>query len=74
MRSFRLILPSIIFYYKIQVTDSGTESNPACSLPSAYGNNDHIGKFRDRVAPTFNVSVGKWVTPEIGRASCRERV
>ena len=21
-----------------------------------YGNNDHIGKFRDRVAPTFNVS------------------
>lgn len=31
-----------------------------------YGNNDHIGKFRDRVAPTFNVSVGKWVTPGFG--------
>ncbi|MEY8685340.1 OmpA family protein [Bacteroides sp. AN502(2024)] len=31
-----------------------------------YGNNDHIGKFKDRVAPTFNVSVGKWVTPGFG--------
>ncbi|WP_279187665.1 OmpA family protein, partial [Bacteroides acidifaciens] len=31
-----------------------------------YGNNDHIGKFRDRVAPTFNVSVGKWLTPGFG--------
>ena len=28
-----------------------------------FGNNDHIGKFRDRIAPTLNVSVGKWVTP-----------
>lgn len=28
-----------------------------------FGNNDHIGKFKDRVAPTINVSVGKWVTP-----------
>lgn len=31
-----------------------------------FGNNDHIGKFRDRIAPTLNVSVGKWVTPGFG--------
>lgn len=31
-----------------------------------YGNGDHIGKFTDRIAPTLNVSVGKWATPGFG--------
>ena len=31
-----------------------------------FGNNDHIGKFRDRIAPTLNVSLGKWFTPGLG--------
>ena len=31
-----------------------------------FGNNDHIGKFKDRVTPTINVSLGKWVTPGFG--------
>lgn len=31
-----------------------------------YGNNDHMGNFKDRIAPTFNVSLGKWVTPGFG--------
>lgn len=28
-----------------------------------FGNHDNVGSFKDRVAPTFNVSVGKWFTP-----------
>ncbi|WP_294630382.1 OmpA family protein [uncultured Bacteroides sp.] len=31
-----------------------------------YGTNDYVGKFKDRVAPTFNVSLGKWLTPTFG--------
>lgn len=31
-----------------------------------FGNGDQIGKFRDRIAPTLDVSVGKWVTPGLG--------
>lgn len=31
-----------------------------------FGNGDQIGKFKDRIAPTLNVSVGKWVTPGVG--------
>lgn len=31
-----------------------------------FGNGDHVGKFKDRIAPTLNVSVGKWVTPGLG--------
>ena len=31
-----------------------------------FGNNDHIGEFKDRIAPTLNVSVGKWVSPGFG--------
>lgn len=31
-----------------------------------FGTNDQIGKFRDRIAPTLNVSVGKWITPGFG--------
>lgn len=31
-----------------------------------FGNHDHTGSFKDRVAPTLNVAVGKWVTPGLG--------
>lgn len=31
-----------------------------------FGNSDHIGKFKDRIAPTINVAVGKWATPALG--------
>lgn len=31
-----------------------------------FGNNDHIGKLKDRISPTLDVSVGKWVTPGFG--------
>ena len=35
-----------------------------------FGNNDHIGKFRDRIAPTLNVSVGKWVKHPVLACVC----
>lgn len=31
-----------------------------------FGNGDHIGKFKDRISPTLDVSVGKWFTPGVG--------
>ena len=31
-----------------------------------FGDNDHAGKFRDRISPTLNVAVGKWFTPGLG--------
>ena len=31
-----------------------------------FGDNDHVGKFRDRISPTLNVAVGKWFTPGLG--------
>lgn len=31
-----------------------------------FGNHDQVGSFKDRVAPTLNVAVGKWVTPGLG--------
>lgn len=31
-----------------------------------FGNKDNIGKFNDRISPTLNVSVGKWLTPGFG--------
>lgn len=31
-----------------------------------FGQNDQIGKFKDRISPTLNVAVGKWVTPGLG--------
>lgn len=31
-----------------------------------FGDNDHVGKFRDRISPTMDVSVGKWFTPGLG--------
>lgn len=31
-----------------------------------FGDNDHVGKFRDRISPTMNVAVGKWFTPGLG--------
>lgn len=31
-----------------------------------FGNGDHAGAFKDRIAPALNVSVGKWVTPGFG--------
>ena len=31
-----------------------------------FGNDDHVGKFRDRISPTLNVALGKWFTPGLG--------
>lgn len=31
-----------------------------------FGNGDHLGNFKDRIAPALNVSVGKWFTPGLG--------
>lgn len=31
-----------------------------------FGNGDHLGDFKDRIAPTLNFSLGKWFTPGLG--------
>lgn len=31
-----------------------------------FGNHDNIGELKERIAPTLNVSVGKWVSPGFG--------
>ncbi|MEG2573840.1 MAG: OmpA family protein [Bacteroides sp.] len=31
-----------------------------------FGNNFDAGKFKDRISPAFNISLGKWFTPGLG--------
>lgn len=31
-----------------------------------FGNHDQLGKFENRISPTFNVALGKWFTPGLG--------
>ena len=55
---------------KYQVITNSFWDNWFCSIGGAaeamFGDNDHAGKFRDRISPTLNVAVGKWFTPGLG--------
>ena len=53
-------------YEVVQVQDKYQVFSVGGGAQVLFGNNDHIGKFRDRIAPTLNESVGKWVTPGFG--------